>query len=83
MTSTLEVKISNDRTLALVVAAAAGAFAYHLYAKVSVLEQMVTQEGGHRISLSSLLDMATTQEEDTEEEPPVGFSSKSGKLRKR
>jgi hypothetical protein len=73
--------ITNDSTLSLVVAAAAGAFLYHLYAKVSILEAQVS-EGGNVISLSSLLDMAKGKEED-EEEVPVGFSNKAGKIRRK
>ena len=60
-----------------------GAFAYHLLAKVSAIEQAISGESGHMISLSSLLDMATTEEEDKEDEPPVGFSNIQGKLRRK
>jgi hypothetical protein len=76
--------MSENTTLSLVVAAAAGAFLYHIYAKTSVLEQAVMHGNGHAISLSSLLDMAASAEEDEDhKEPPVGFSTTQGKLRRK
>ncbi len=78
--------MSNDNTLSLVVAAAAGAFLYHLYAKTSIIEQALSEasEDGpsHAIPLSSLLDMVASAEEDDDEKSPMGFSATPGKIRR-
>jgi hypothetical protein len=67
-----------------VVSAAAGAFLYHMYAKISMLEQMVEGNGAH-ISLGSLLDMAKTDEEDGDPEAKMtfGFNPRSRNIRRK
>lgn len=77
--------MSNDNTLTLVAAAAAGAFLYHLYAKVSMIEQAMTEGETPTISLHSLLDMAkgTEDTEDTEAHHGFGFNPRSRNIRRK
>lgn len=56
-----------------VLAAAVGAFAYHVYAKVSLLEQMVT--GGNVVHIGGpVLDIAGSEEDPEEGCVKFGFS---------
>lgn len=73
--------MSDNNVALVVVSAAAGAFLYHMYAKISMIEQAV--DGGTHVSLGALLDMAHSKEEDEDKEPPVGFSTTQGKRRRK
>lgn len=61
------------------VSAAAGAFLYHMYAKIAMIEQAVESAGQH-VSLGALLDIAKTEEDETDE-LSFGFNPRSNSRR--
>lgn len=69
--------VSIDTLLAV----AAGAFAYHCYAKLKTIEDAISHEG-HVIHLGALLDMADDEDADPTEEDKFGFVADSKNKRK-